>query len=131
MTKRDLQQYRSLCGEINAIKDEIERLQTFVQSPQLAGLHRGGGHPDRVGGLVVKKVDLENRLLDKVEQLYMLRQKIESAIERLGADQRLLLRYRYIEGMPWESICIKMHYQWAQIHWIHAKAVQALQDDTQ
>ena len=92
MTKRDLQQYRSLCGEINAIKDEIERLQTFVQSPQLAGLHRGGGHPDRVGGLV---------------------------------------RYRYIEGMPWESICIKMHYQWAQIHRIHAKAVQALQDDTQ
>lgn len=131
MTKRDLQQYRALCDEANTIKAEIERLQTSVQSPKLTGMPHGGGDPDRVGALVAKKIDLENRLMDRAEQLYELRHKIEDAMERLVPDQRLLIRYRYIEGLTWESICVRMHYQWAQIHRIHAKALRTLEDDTQ
>ena len=86
MTKRDLQQYRALCDEANTIKAEIERLQTSVQSPRLTGMPHGGGDPDRVGSLVAKKVDLENRLMDRVERLYELRNKIEDAMERLSGS---------------------------------------------
>ena len=131
MTKRDLQQYRALCAEANAIKAEIGRLQTSVQSPRLTGMPRGGGDPDRVGSLVAKKVDLENRLMDRAEKIYTLRHKIEDAMEQLSPDQRLLLRYRYVDGMTWESVCVQMHYSWKQIHRIHAKILRILEDDTQ
>ena len=80
---------------------------------------------------IMNRNGLENRLMDRVERLYELRNKIEDAMERLSSDQRLLLRYRYIEGMTWESVCVKMHYSWKQIHRIHAKILRILEDDTQ
>lgn len=53
-------------------------------------------------------------------------QCIENIIEGLDEKEKLLMRYRYIKGLKWETICYKMDYSWRQIHNIHSKILKEL-----
>lgn len=47
------------------------------------------------------------------------------AIEVIADErEREVLTLRYIECLKWEEIAVKMHVEWAQVHRIHAKALQ-------
>lgn len=63
---------------------------------------------------------LERRIVKKLTE-------IELAISELQSIQRLILRLRYIDGLSWEEICVKSHYQWAQIHRIHSSALDKIE----
>ena len=52
----------------------------------------------------------------------------EKAIEALEPTARMLLRFRYIDGLPWEEVCVRMNYSWRQTHRMHSKALEALKE---
>lgn len=62
-----------------------------------------------------------NILLDKLNKNRMY---IENCINLLeNTNQRMVMRYRYLEGYRWEKICIQMNYGWRQTHRIHTNAL--------
>ncbi len=39
-------------------------------------------------------------------------------------DEQEVLRLRYILGMKWEEVAVKMGYSWKQTHRIHSSALK-------
>lgn len=52
---------------------------------------------------------------------------IETTIASLDDPTvRLLMRYRYIDGLKWEEVCVRIKYSWTQTHELHGQALQQL-----
>ena len=72
-----------------------------------------------------QKAQKQIELLKK-ERLEKVRcyQKIERQIRQMeNEDEQEVLRLRYILGMKWEEVAVKMGYSWRQIHRIHSSAL--------
>lgn len=127
MTKEELKQYRSLKREIGLLEENIKTLRTSLFSaPKLDGMPKSNYSADRTSEIIAKIVDLENLLQDKIDKYIETRTEIEVCINSLPADERLLMRYRYIEGMSWEETAVAMHYSWQHIHRIHGRILQKM-----
>ena len=67
--------------------------------------------------------ELYDRLLDAAA----VRREIERAIASLGEERlRLLLEYRYIDGLTLEAAAERMHYSWRQAANLHRQALSEL-----
>lgn len=127
MTKEKLRQYRYIKKEILLLEQEIERLRASLEAvPKLDDMPKSNYAVDRTADTVTKIVDLEHSLTERLHDLMGLRKEIEQAIISLPAEQRLLMRMRYIEGVKWELIAVEMNYSWRQIHYIHSEALKRL-----
>lgn len=51
---------------------------------------------------------------------------VEEALETLGPTERTLMRLRYIEGLSWQAVSLRIHYSWKQTHVIHKNALRKL-----
>ena len=59
---------------------------------------------------VDKKLELEERLSNKVCMLFDLKFQIMDMIDELdNIDERLVIYYRYIDCLEWEDICYKLN----------------------
>ncbi len=127
MTKEQLRQYRYLKKEIILLQEEIQQLRTSLQAvPQLDGMPHSNFAADRTAGVVAKIVDLEAQLHKTLRDMIDLRGEIEECIEGLPADQRLLMRLRYIEGLRWAAVAVEMNYSYKQVCRIHGKVLQVI-----
>ena len=52
--------------------------------------------------------------------------RFPQAIASLPDVERLLMRYRYIDGLNWIDVAAKMNYSWQGTHKIHARALKRL-----
>ena len=51
-------------------------------------------------------------------------QRVQASIEKLEDDrEKELLTLRYLRGMKWEEIAVRMNYSWQHTHKIHASAL--------
>ena len=75
-------------------------------------------------------MELQDRYKAKLAELAAEQLAIEQAIEPLDTVYRMLLRYRYIDGLKWDDVCDKMNYSWRQTHYLHGRALQQLRDLT-
>ena len=76
--------------------------------------------------LIQKKLDVQELINVEVANGYKEMAKLEGLISELSEREKLLIRYRYIDCLEWELICVKMHYSWRQIHYIHSDALRKL-----
>lgn len=54
-------------------------------------------------------------------------QEVQKRIEAMEDErEKDLLTYRYLKGLKWEEICVRMDYKWRQVHRIHAMAIKNL-----
>lgn len=128
MNKKELQQYISLRLNIRQTSERIEELEAAAtkQTAAISGEPGGGLNLDKIGDTVARMADLKTELQRKLQEALTKQIKIEKAIEDLPEREKYLIVSRYIEGKTWEAICVDMNYQWAQIHRIHANALQLL-----
>lgn len=132
MDKRELRQYRALLAEIALLEEEQRRIaEGALSAVALTGMPKGSGTADDTGRLAARLADLAYLIAAKLEEAIAVRLQIERAIEGLDGQERVLMRLRYIEGKTWEEIAVAMHYAWAQVHRIHARALIKLCNDTQ
>lgn len=131
MDKQELRQYRALLQEIALLEEEQRQIaEGALSAAALTGMPKGSGAADDTGRLAAKLADLAYLIAAKLEEAIAVRLRIEEAIAGLDGQERVLMRMRYLEGKTWEEIAGEMHYAWAQVHRIHARALIKLYDDT-
>lgn len=127
--KRQLNSYRELRAEMVQLQDELLRLEMLMSSPSgpnLDGMPRSPGISNPVERMVTKHIDLEERYITQIDDLVKRQAEIENMIESLEPTERRLARFRYIDGLTWETVCDKMCYSWKQTHRIHARMLDKL-----
>ena len=108
MTKEQLRQYRSIKIETSQIERRIAELE-------------GCGHYDLTDSL-------RTLYRQKLEELVEGQLRIEKAIEDLNPTERELIRLRYIDGADWNDVAETIHYEWAQTHRVHARALAKIKN---
>ena len=78
--------------------------------------------------MVARHVELQERYEAKLAEMTREMLLIEEAIDALEPTARMLLRYRYLDGLKWEEVCVRMNYSWMQTHRIHANALNQLSE---
>lgn len=127
--KRKLYAYREAEMEARQIKCELSRLEAELTAPSTSnwdGMPHGGGYSDTMADKVAALVKVQERYTAQLDRLGAAQLAVEDLIDGLEPRERRLLRYRYINGLTWEGVCVEMSYSWKQTHNIHAKALDTL-----
>ena len=131
MNKNELNEYIEIKREIEMIEDKIEFLKekkTSIKSMVITDMPRGSNSEnDRLGILLGEIEELINIYNEKQIRLIKQQIKIEEAISILDDPiDRNIMRLRYLEGMKWEKICVKVNYRWAQVHRHHKSILEKI-----
>lgn len=123
--KEYLKSYRRAIKREQDILDEIQRLRLDKMFPSVIndGMPHGSSHSDLSNYAAILDEQIE---LLKEERLEKVRcyQKIESQIRQMeNEDEQEVLRLRYILGMKWEEVAVKMNYSYRRTLDIHGKAL--------
>lgn len=136
MTKERLRKYQEIKREREQLLLKLEEVEAALYSPKIqrpTGMPFSGSKQD--GGphenLAIYHLELQERYKAKLEELAAEQLAIEQAIEPLDPLFRMLLRYRYIDGLKWEEVCCMMNYSWRQTHTLHGRALQQLRERTE
>ncbi len=123
--KEYLKSYRRAIKREQDILDEIQRLRLDKMFPSVVndGMPHGSSHSDLsdYAAILDEQIDLL-----KEERLERVRcyQKIERQIRKMeNEDEQEVLRLRYILGMKWEEVAVKMNYSYRRTLDIHGKAL--------
>lgn len=131
MTKERLRRYiwlKQECRQLEAYLERTMRDMASVSSPRLTGMPHSND-PKGLDEIVVRY----DEIVRKYEQRLKLYTKetlaIEKSIDQLEDPRlRLLLRYKYIDGLKFETIADLMHYDVRWIHVLHGRALQEIAD---
>lgn len=104
MTKQELKNYSPLKAELNDIARLVKRLNE-LKLPELTEVYD-----------------------EKIAKLKASLKRIEDALDGLEPVERQLMRARYIEGLEWHQVAVRISYSWQQTHRIHARALIKIKD---
>ena len=103
--------------------DELRLDRMIPGSPAQDGMPHGSGGGD-LSGYAARLDELDRKLREQLERKIQLRAEITEKIDAMPNEtESLLLRLRYIHGLKWEEVAVKMDYSWKQIHRLHSKAL--------
>lgn len=134
MEKEDFQSYRTLAQEVRALKFKLKVLEDSIYSPT----HQRYSHTPRASSCPGKTMDDVVASHIALEELYLRKLAIknaqllalEQAVETLHSPaERLVLRYRYIDGHSWRKVCTLMEargYSERQVYRLHGWALEKL-----
>ncbi len=110
MTRKDLEQIYHLSRELRMWEQELERLRcrSLVRSPQPDTGH-GSGTSDKVGDLAEKRVDLENLIEAKREEIQQRRDEAVAFIYGIPDSlTRQIVYYRCVSLYGWRRIAYEV-----------------------
>ena len=127
--KEFLMRYRQVQAEVSQLlleREEIMAMGTRI-SPTYSGQPQGPAGGDKIQ-MAVQRLDENGRAIDRqIEELCKIRAEVEAAIDSVQDENlKLLLRYRYISGLTWERIAVKMSYSYRHTCRQHGKALRKL-----
>ena len=103
--------------------DELRLDRMIPGSPAQDGMPHGSGGGD-LSGYVARLDELDRKLRAQMYKKIQLRAEITEKIDAMSDEtESLLLRLRYIHGLKWEEVAVKMDYSWKQIHRLNSKAL--------
>ena len=132
MTKERLKNYVILKEEREQLRRQLDELEATLYYPRVQRLSDMPSAPSKENTLelmVARHLDLQEKYEAKIAKMTAEMLLIEEAIEKLDPTARMLMRYRYIEGLKWEEVCVKINYSWMQTHRIHANALEQLREE--
>lgn len=127
-----LRGYRTAELEIGRLEEEIARTRSRGErvTAALQQLPSHGGMGDRVQSAVEAVDMLLAALLERQTALVGLRLRIDRAICSVSDERlRLVLRYRYVSGWPWERIAAAMQLQYRWTLRLHSRALAEIKDE--
>lgn len=131
--KEYLRQIRRIDVHIDHLlkeRDELERAQTFLRSPQIDGDRvqtSPSGDPPWMG-YIIKWEELTNQIGEEWDRLIEKRQTIVAQINTLtDARYSNLLYKRYVENKRWGRIAREMNYSVDRILHLHGEALGVFQ----
>lgn len=127
---RYLNQYRIMHIEIDQITKELQRWQDLATriSPSYSDMPHGGGS-DKVQTAAVEVAELTDKLNQKLHQAIMVQENIKKLLESLDDIKlRQIMSYRYINGMRWEEIAVRMDFNYRWVLRLHRKALNQISE---
>lgn len=129
--KEYLKQSYRLNELINSDLEELQNLRDLsksISSPVYEEKISGTRNTDPPFVRYVGKIiDLEKQIQQEVDRLVKLKSDIREAINQMqNIDEKLLLRYRYINFLNWEEICVNLNVSMRTVHRLHSSALQDL-----
>jgi DNA-directed RNA polymerase specialized sigma subunit len=131
MTKERLKNYANLKEEREQLRRQLDELEATLYYPKIQRLNGMPSAPSKENTLelmVARHLELQDKYEAKIAEMTAEMLLIEEAIEALEPTARMLLRYRYLDGLKWEEVCVRMNYSWMQTHRIHANALNQLRE---
>lgn len=131
MTKERLRNYQKLKHEQQQIQDQLTKVEAVLYYPknqQLTGMPSAPAEGNPQEDLAIHHIELLEKYKAKMAELAAEQLAIEKAIDTLDPTARMLLRYRYLDGLPWEEVCVKINYSWNHTHRLHGAALQKLKE---
>lgn len=116
--------------EIDQITKELQRWQDLATriSPSYSDMPHGGGS-DKVQTAAVEVAELTDKLNRKLHQAIMVQENIKKLLESLDDIKlRQLMFYRYINGMRWEEIAVRMDFNYRWVLRLHRKALNQISE---
>ena len=130
MTKYELRNYIPMKDEVEQLKSQILTLREQVTSPKnqvITGMpHGGNGNKDKMAEIIGRIDELERKYISKYNALLNECDRIEKAIEPLESKERMLMRYKYLQGLKWEDVALEMNYSVENIYKMHGRILQKL-----
>ena len=123
--KEFLRRYRECERREQEILEEIQRLRADKMFPSSVndGMPKGSQQSD-LSDYVVSMERQIGRLKRERLKKARTREQIDLAIRRMkNPDEQRVLRLRYLWGLKWEEVAVKMSYSWKQIHRLHSSAL--------
>lgn len=124
--KEYLKSYRRAVKREQDILEEIQRLRSDKMFPSVVcdGMPHGSSHSDLSDYMAIMDEQIELLKEERLEKAKCY-QRIERQIRQMeNEDEREVLRLRYIKGLKWEEVALKMNYSWKWVHKIHGRALQ-------
>lgn len=129
-TKKEyLWQYRGHIRRIQRIEAELAELRTMKVSGSvnIDGMPYGSGQSD-LSGYAAELDQLERNLIRERYRRVAAYKEISGQISSLSSEnEKDVLFYRYIKGLEWWEIAVKMGYSERHITRIHGKALAHFQ----
>lgn len=129
MTKERLRNYQAIKEELQQLEGRLLEIETTLYSPKnqkLTGMPSAPSKGNAMEDMAARHIELQDLYKSKMDDLATELLAIEAAIESLDPTARLLCRYRYVDGLKWEEVCVRMNYSWRQAHNLHRRALDAL-----
>lgn len=110
-----LKQHRLLEQMITTDLEELKRVKELSVSVSAIAYDREYVQTTRNTNAPFEKwlnklMDLEERIAEEVSLLMELKVQIRQMLEKLdNTHERLVLHYRYVEGLEWQEICKKLY----------------------
>lgn len=126
---RYLSRYRRMSARIDRLLDEKRRWWELALkiTPSLSQAPGGGENGSRVERPMDKVMEIEAQITREIDELYTVRQEIKGTLSQLEDENlKLLMEYRYIDGLTWEQVAVEMNYSYMQICRLHGKALNAI-----
>ena len=124
MTIEQLENCRSAKGEIESLRERIERIKSDRErmTQSITGMPSGkNNNQSRIEELTVKLMELEEQLADKLWQRETEIKEVEAWIETLTPYYRQVIRGFYVDGLSVPMIARKVGYGEKHIYWILRK----------
>jgi len=84
---------------------------------------------DRTAAIVDKIVDLEREVDDEIDKLQEIRRQVLAVINGVtDTSQRCVLTLRYIHGMRFEEIAVKLNYHYRWVIELHGRGLRAVEN---
>lgn len=135
MEKDEFFNYRMLTFEVKKLRSTLSALEASIYSPAgqrytLTPRGTSGGHS--MDDVIASHAALEQLYREKLAEKNARLLAVEQAIESLpDPAQRLVMRYRYIDGHGWRKVCSLMQprgYSERTIYRLHGEALQKLKE---
>ena len=129
LTIEQLENCRSAKGEIESLRERIERIKSDRErmTQSITGMPSGkNNNQSRIEELTVKLMELEEQLADKLWQRETEIKEVEAWIETLKPYQRNVIRLRYIEGRTWRQVQRRTHYSKDGVLFINRSILKSL-----
>ena len=115
--------------ELDRLYDEQARWRAKAEkvTQRISPMPLDGKSGDRVQDAIERIGEVESHINHEIVQQCHARNNITAAIQAVQNDTlRLLLELRYIDGLTFEQIAVKMHYSWRQTIRLHGCALDAI-----
>ena len=113
-----------LTGEIERWRARSEKMVSFVSDMPKASQDNLRG----LEGNVENIVELTRVLVGKYAEAVELRRALAASIEKVESDRlRLILAYRYVDGMTLEAVAEQTGYSYRQITRLHGEALTEIE----
>ena len=102
--------YREMARELFLQEERLERIETRmigVGAMNISDMPRSPSHKqDRLTDLVALKMELQATVSEEEKAQKEMRRRVEYVLRQVrSADQRTVIRMRYIDGEEWIQIC--------------------------